>query len=248
MRISSELINPSCLGFPNPLPTMRPASTTPTALVLIDIQEGFKHPTHWGNSRSTPTFEHNVEGILGSFRGYNSSAPEGRAILIIHVHHHSTSPTSALHPSHYLEGSSTPSVAALPFAAPLGSERLGSEPVFTKNFNSAFVGTELESTLRSAGIRQLVVVGLTTDHCVSTTARMAANLQVLGDDGGPDGNGEGVHGIVLVRDATATYEKGGFDAETVHGVSLASLDGEFAQVVSTDSLMKGILEMSSSSS
>ncbi|KAK1956041.1 putative isochorismatase family hydrolase [Colletotrichum sublineola] len=226
---------------------MRPASTTPTALVLIDIQEGFKHPTHWGNSRSTPAFEHNVETILSSCRKYNSSiqstaAPEGRPVFIIHVHHHSTSPTSALHPSHYLEGSSTPSVAPLPFAAPVGLE-----PVFTKNFNSGFVGTALEATLRSAGIRQLVLVGLTTDHCVSTTARMAANLQVLGDDGGPDGNGEGVHGIVLVRDAIATYGKGGFDAETVHGVSLASLDGEFAQVASTENLVKAVLGMELSS-
>ncbi|GKT66357.1 putative isochorismatase hydrolase [Colletotrichum tofieldiae] len=227
---------------------MRSASTTPTALVLIDIQEGFKHPTHWGNSRSTPTFEHNVETILGSVRKYNSTAVESnqtcerRPILIVHVHHHSTSPTSALHPSHRLEGSSTPSVAPLSFAAPLGSE-----PTFTKNFNSGFVGTELESTLRSAGIRQLVLVGLTTDHCVSTTARMAANLQVLGDDGGPDGNGEGVHGILLVRDATATYEKGGFDAETVHAVSLASLDGEFAEVVSAESLLTAVLGLESTS-
>ncbi|GKT52222.1 putative isochorismatase family protein YddQ [Colletotrichum spaethianum] len=227
---------------------MRPASTNPTALVLIDIQEGFKHPTHWGNSRSTPMFEHNVETILKSFRKYNSTVEssqpsETRPILIIHVHHHSTSPTSALHPSHYLEGSSTPSVAPLSFAAPFASE-----PTFTKNFNSGFVGTELESTLRSAGIRQLVLVGLTTDHCVSTTARMAANLQVLGDGGGPDGNGEGVHGIVLVRDAIATYEKGGFDAETVHAVSLASLDGEFAEVVSANSLLKTVLGLNESSS
>ncbi|KAK2036255.1 hypothetical protein LZ31DRAFT_636653 [Colletotrichum somersetense] len=186
---------------------MRAAFTTPTALV-------------------TPSFEHNVETILSSCCEYNSSgdsalAPERCPVLVIYVHPHSTSPTSAPHPSHYLEGSSTPSVAPLPFAAPLGSE-----PIVTKNFNSGFVGTALESTLRSAGIRQLVLVGLTTDHCVSTTARMADNLQVLGD-GGPDGNAEGVHGIVLVRDATATYEKGGFDAETVHGLSSASLDHEF---------------------
>ncbi|CAI0653423.1 unnamed protein product [Colletotrichum noveboracense] len=109
--------------------------------------------------------------------------------------------------------------------------------VLVKNFNSSFVGTQLESILRSGGIRQLVVLGLTTDHCVSTTVRMASNLQVLGDDGGPDGNGEGVHGVILVRDAVATYEKGGFDAETVHAVSLASLDEEFAQVVSAKDVM-----------
>ncbi|KAK1466228.1 isochorismatase hydrolase [Colletotrichum cuscutae] len=216
---------------------MRHASSTPTALVLIDIQEGFKHPTHWGSSRSTPTFESNVETLLASARKYNETiistptSQEQKSVLILHVHHHSISPTSALHPTHYLEGSSTPSVAPLPFAAPLPSE-----PVFTKNFNSAFIGTNLEATLRSAGIRQLIVVGLTTDHCVSTTVRMAANLQVLGEDGGVDGNG-----VLLVRDAVATYEKGGFDAETVHAVNLASLDGEFAEVVGTEEVLAGVL-------
>ncbi|EQB53321.1 hypothetical protein CGLO_06968 [Colletotrichum gloeosporioides Cg-14] len=210
---------------------MRHASETPTAVLLVDIQEGFKHPTHWGSSRSTPSFEANVASILRAARERNSAIASSQAserpISIIHVHHHSRSSTSALHPSHFLEGSSTPSVSPLQFAAPLNNET-----VLVKNFNSSFVGTQLESILRSGGIRQLVVLGLTTDHCVSTTVRMAANLQVLGNDGGPDGNGEGVHGVILVRDAVATYEKGGFDAEMVHAVSLASLDGEFAEVVS----------------
>ncbi|KAE9578601.1 hypothetical protein CGMCC3_g5350 [Colletotrichum fructicola] len=210
---------------------MRHASETPTAVLLVDIQEGFKHPTHWGSSRSTPSFEANVASILHAAREWNSAIASSHSsetpISIIHVHHHSRSPTSALHPSHFLEGSSTPSVSPLQFAAAVGNET-----VLVKNFNSSFVGTQLESIIRSRGLRQLVVLGLTTDHCVSTTVRMAANLQVLGDDGGPDGNGEGVHGVILVRDAVATYEKGGFDAETVHAVSLASLDGEFAEVVS----------------
>ncbi|KAF3797595.1 putative isochorismatase family protein [Colletotrichum gloeosporioides] len=210
---------------------MRHASETPTAVLLVDIQEGFKHPTHWGSSRSTPSFEANVASILRAARERNSAIASSQSsetpISIIHVHHHSRSPTSALHPSHFLEGSSTPSVSPLQFAAPLNNET-----ILVKNFNSSFVGTQLESILRSGGIRQLVVLGLTTDHCVSTTVRMAANLQVLGDDGGPDGNGEGVHGVILVRDAVAAYEKGGFDAETVHAVSLASLDREFAEVVS----------------
>ncbi|KAL0938186.1 isochorismatase family [Colletotrichum truncatum] len=219
---------------------MRSASKTHTALLLIDIQEGFKHPTHWGSSRSTPLFEQNVSQLLHAAREHNSniasSKSTGNPVSIIHVHHHSTHPASALHPSHFLEGSSVPSVTPLPFAAPLDSE-----PVLVKHFNSGFIGTNLESMLRSAGIRQLVVVGLTTDHCVSTTVRMAANLQVLGDEGGPDGNGHDVHGVVLVRDAVATYEKGGFDAETVHAVSLASLHEEFAQVVGTRDVLDKVL-------
>lgn len=231
---------------------MRPAVSTPTAILLVDIQEGFKHPTHWGESRSTPSFESNVEAILSAARAYNTrletnhatatdpapapadagSTPSQHAVQIIHIHHHSLSPTSALHPTHRIAGSSTPSVAANPCAAPRPHEA-----VLVKHHNSSFVGTDLEARLRAAGVRQLVVLGLTTDHCVSTTVRFAANLQVLGGEGGPDGNGEGVHGVVVVRDATATFARGGFDAETVHAVSLASLDGEFAQVVETKDVL-----------
>ncbi|GJD04171.1 isochorismatase family [Colletotrichum higginsianum] len=66
---------------------------------------------------------------------------------------------------------------------------------------------------------------------------MAAKLQVLGDDSGPNGNEHGVHRVVLVRDAIATFERGGYNGKTVHAVHLASLEGEFAEVVSADSVL-----------
>jgi hypothetical protein len=43
-----------------------------------------------------------------------------------------------------------------------------------------------------------------------------------------------------VSDATATYGKGEFDAETVHKVSVASLDGEFADVIGTEEAVKAL--------
>lgn len=159
---------------------MKPASETPTALLLIDIQKGFEHPTHWGTSRSTPSLESNVASLLRAARQYNETAT--KPILIIHVHHHSVSPTSQLHPSARLPGSDTPTIEAADYAAPVGDE-----PILTKNVNSGFIGTDLEERLRGFGAKQLVVAGLTTDHCVSTTVRMAANLHVLGD--APDGDG-----------------------------------------------------------
>jgi nicotinamidase-related amidase len=53
---------------------------------------------------------------------------------------------------------------------------LENEQVFQKHVNSAFIGTDLENTLRRRDIQTVVIVGLTTPHCVSTPARMAANL------------------------------------------------------------------------
>lgn len=212
---------------------MKSASSTNTAVLLIDIQEGFKHPTHWGSERSTPSFESNVTHLLQAVRAYNDAQaePKKSPIHIIHVHHHSTDPNSMLHPATKLDGTDVMAVAPADYAAPLASE-----PVLTKNVNSSFIGTDLEARIRALGVQQLIIAGLTTDHCVSTTTRMAANLHVLGDEVGPDGDG-----ILLLRDGTATFSKGGFDAEMVHAVNLASLDGEFAKVCNTDEVIQKVI-------
>ena len=108
-----------------------------------------------------------------------------------------------------------------------------------KTVNSAFIGTRLESVIREKGIKTLVVAGLTTDHCVSTTVRMAANLHVVDE---LDETGAVVKGsegrVVLVGDATATWGKGGFEAEVVQAVTLASLNGEFADVMRKEEVVR----------
>ena len=98
------------------------------------------------------------------------------------------------------------------------AEPLPGEPVVEKRTNSAFVNTGLEERLRAGGTEQVVVAGLTTDHCCSTTARMASDLGFE---------------TWFVADATATHAREGFDAETMHRTALASLDTEFAEIVTT---------------
>ena len=69
----------------------------------------------------------------------------------------------------------------LDFARP--QEERG-EVVIHKGVNSAFIGTDLERVIKGRDIRTLLVAGLTTDHCVSTTTRMAANLGVCDSEEG----------------------------------------------------------------
>jgi nicotinamidase-related amidase len=172
-----------------------------TALIIIDVQKGFNDPI-WGK-RNNPKAEENIKTLLNVFR--ETSNP------VIHIQHLSVEPKSPLRPgqngSEFMEGM---------------EPKLG-ERVFQKSVNSAFIGTGLEAYLRENQITSLVLAGITSDHCVSTTTRMAANLGFE---------------VTVVADATIAFERKSitgqiFDAELVHQVSLASLSGEFAVIKNT---------------
>jgi len=178
------------------------------ALILIDVQRGFLDSSYWGKC-SHPNIERNIESLLTICRELKYP--------IVHVQHLSTEEFSPLRPgqhgSEFIES-----------CAP----RLG-ERVFQKSVNSAFIGTNLEAYLRSQKIESIVLVGFTSDHCVSTTARMASNLGFR---------------TFVVADCTATFDRRGLDstisASLVHDVSMASLNSEFATIVKTASEFKAM--------
>lgn len=69
---------------------------------------------------------------------------------------------------------------------------------------------------------------------------MAANLRVtehVDDETGKEASGQ----VILITDATATWEKGEFDAETVHKVNVESLKDEFCDVVTTRHVLEDML-------
>ena len=110
--------------------------------------------------------------------------------------------------------------------------------MISKTVNSAFIGTSLEDILRVYKIRSLYVVRLTTDHCVSTTVRMAGNLKIT-DWIDKNGNRQQGERTFLVEDATAAHAKGGFDAGLVYAVHTESLK-EFATIVRTNELLEDL--------
>ena len=180
------------------------------ALILIDIQKGFDNIEYWGGQRNNPDAEENAGELLKLWREND--------LPVFHIKHCSSNPASLLNETN--AGNEFKDLVK-----PLNNER-----VIKKNVNSAFIGTNLKEQLDDAKITKLVIVGLTTDHCVSTTTRMAGNL---GFD------------TFLVSDATATFNKKGlegqnYSAELIHETALASLNNEFATIVTTDFLKQNI--------
>ena len=175
-----------------------------SALILIDVQQGFDEPS-WGK-RNNPGAELNMGKLLNEWR-------ENRR-PIFHVKNDSTEANSPLRPE-------KPGNQIKDIVKPKADE-----PVIAKIVNSALIGTDLEKRLRDQKIDMIVLVGITTDHCVSTTARMAANLGFR---------------VAIVSDATATFDRTSYDgsyhtAQEMHELALASLHGDFGSNVTTDDL------------
>lgn len=175
------------------------------ALLIIDVQRGLDDPKY--GRRNNPDAEANIARLLVAWR--RAGWP------VVHVQHLSTSPDSPLRPD-------SPGVAIKPEAAPIEGE-----PLIRKRVNGAFIGTNLEPYLRDRGIGSLVVVGLTTDHCVSSTVRLAGDLGFE---------------TYVVADATAAFEMEShdgrrFSAEDIHAVALVNLQDEFAAIISTEMLL-----------
>ena len=178
-------------------------------LLVVDVQQGFDQYNE-SLHRNNPDLERNIARLLDTWRA------TGRRV--VYVQHVSRQPQSPLRPNQ-------PGVEIKPEVQP----RPGEE-VVQKSVNSAFIGTTLEADLRAAGVSTLVVTGMQTNLCVSTTARMAGNL---GFD------------TIVVSDATATFDNKGpdgrlFPAQLLHDVALADLNGEFATIVGTNEILKNL--------
>ena len=176
------------------------------ALLLVDIQKAFLEKDYPGIIRNNEDAEFICGKILNKWRTLD--------LPVIHVRHSSTNPESKLHKS-------KPGFEFNDYVIPLKTEI-----VLTKKVNSAFIGTNLEDVLFKGNINTLVIVGMTTNHCISTTVRMSGNLGF---------------NTYLISDSTACYNTKGLNGEiidcnTIYNSALASLQEEFATVIDSKEL------------
>ncbi len=177
-----------------------------TVLIPIDMQRAFDAPP-WP-PRWNDKVDENGRALLAAWRA--AGAP------IIHVRHDSVQPESTLAPGR------------LGNAFREEFEPRAGEPVVSKGVNAAFIGTDLDLRLRRLGATGIVLFGISTDMCVSTSVRVGANLGWK---------------VTLVEDACDCFELpdaagGVVSARDVHRAHVATLGFEFAEVVTTDEAVR----------
>lgn len=176
-----------------------------TALVLIDLQNDY--------------FPGGAMELAGSTQAVTMAATLLQAYRaaqwpIVHIQHIADRPDATFFLPHTYGATIHHSVS--PYAE---------EKVFIKHFPSAFRGTSLQAFLAEKTITHLVVAGMMTHMCVSSTVRAAFDLGFS---------------CTLAHDACATKNltlgARTIEADTVHVAHLAALQGLFADVRSTQDI------------
>ncbi|OOG37993.1 cysteine hydrolase family protein [Polaromonas sp. A23] len=175
------------------------------ALIIIDMQKGMQSATL--PRRNNPNAEAKIQQLLAHWR--SASLP------VVHVRHMSRSPGSVFWPGQ----------VGADFQDALAP--LASEHVLEKNVTDAFSNSGLERWLHVRGIKELVIVGVSTNNSVEATARSAGCLGFQ---------------TSVVSDATFTFDAPDLNgtiraAEDIHLMSLSNLNGEYARVIEASELL-----------
>ena len=181
---------------------------TSPALILIDMQNCMADPA--AGTRNNPQAEQRIAQLLGAWRA--------RGAPVVHVRHISRNPQSMFAPGQ-------PGCAFQARFAPQDDEH-----VVEKNVPDAFVHSGLERWLHVRGITQLVLVGVSTNNSVESSARSAGNLGFR---------------TTVVADATFAFAQIDYagtarSADDVHAMALANLSGEYAVITGCDQALAAL--------
>lgn len=178
-----------------------------TALIVIDVQESFRQQPSWADI-SEPQIAAHVARLVEHSRDRGDEV-----VWVLHAEPGSGGPFD---PDGGL-------VALQP-----GLEAREGEPTLVKTSHNAFTTTSLQQLLVHRGVTRLRLVGIRTEQCVETTAR-------LGSDLGYD--------VDVVIDATATHPlplhdgSGVLPPADVVARTAAALNGRFARIVTVADVM-----------
>jgi len=186
-------------------PALLPVLEKRSALLLLGTQHGFQDPI-WG-PRNNPEAEQIMEKLLAIWRK--------RRLPVVFCQHLSPKKGSPLR-----EG--TRGSSFLPSLSPKKGEK-----VVQKSHNSAFIESRLQECLTEDSIRNLILVGFTTNHCVDATTRSAFDLG---------------YNVFILSDAVVTFDRVGPDGKTytadvLHSTALASLHQEYATILESEAFL-----------
>ncbi|MFJ2059674.1 cysteine hydrolase family protein [Streptomyces sp. NPDC087908] len=185
------------------------------ALVVVDVQKGFEEE-FWGK-RDNPAAEGNIAALIDRWQ------ETGRPVVFVR-HDSVESSRSPLRAGHVGNDFKD-------FVEERRGKGRGPELLVTKTVNSAFYGSpSLDGWLTGLDVVQIVIVGIQTNMCNETTARMGGNLG---------------YEVVFPLDAMHTFDLEGpfgwtLTAEELTRATAVSLHGgRFARVVTTEDVLGG---------
>lgn len=182
------------------------------ALIVIDIQESFRHRPYW-RTNELPEFLRNVQSLID-------------LALIRHV------PIAQVLHEELTSDVAAPFSRASGLVRPMAELSLNPDGVFYKHVHSAMFartpdGNTLEEWLHRRGIEEVLITGIRTEQCCETTTRHASDLGF---------------NVRYVTDATLTFpmvSRSGreFSPADIREKTELVLDGRFARIVTTASAL-----------
>ncbi len=136
--------------------TTFPTATADTAVLLIDVQESFRHRPYWDVA--------GFDAYMARTNALLTGAAE-RGLPIVRILH-TDGPATPDNPFSLVSGHVRP-------MAELADVLIAAE--FLKRRHSALAGTGLSIWLTEHGIRRLIVAGIRTEQCCETTTRHASD-------------------------------------------------------------------------
>jgi nicotinamidase-related amidase len=126
-------------------------STSDTALLVVDVQESFRHRPYWSD-RDVPEFIDRLQALIDGARA--------RGIPVVQIFH--------------VEENGAFSLAS-GWVKTLAGVSIVPDAGFQKHSHSALIGSGLDVWLVQHGIRRVIVSGIRTEQCCETTTRHASD-------------------------------------------------------------------------